>query len=603
MRAALCFAMLLQCKCSRSSGGGIMKTNIRYTDVIYLATSNSEKRVNFDMGLFSPYANKSSYFTGYNPSPRYLPGVAINTGRRRSYFFDGAYLSRGATKEDAQQRSFLSAVSSIPHWSFIYNAMLIVLDLTMMLLSFLLVVLLRSDIFIALSNRSIPGQVLGSAGIFVLSWFLVLVCNRMYERHLMGEGYRLYAKILSSACINFVVLCTFAYIFSIHYPHWLVTYTTLIVAVLTVIERWWMRRFLHTRRKLGKNNYPVVIIGSSQGIHEIIKKLHAENGKAVGYEPIAVCPITTTQFNSDDADRQYLSSADFKAENAFESTLPVLSFNSSLPQTAKNLGASTVLITDVLTIDSETMRTLALAVEAINLELALTISVADIASNKIVLRQQTGMPILSASLPQYSWATRFFKRLIDIAGSLIALVPSIMLIAIFGLAIKLEDGGPIFYKQERIGLYGKPFNVLKLRSMRVNADKLDEQVAQQAGVKLGATFKVKDDPRVTRVGKFIRKTSIDEVPQFINVLRGEMSLVGPRPQRQYEVDQYNTLYSTRLLVRPGITGPWQIGGRNNLTPQEAEVLDVGYVESWSIMTDIAILFKTVGVVIHGDGAY
>ena len=105
------------------------------------------------------------------------------------------------------------------------------------------------------------------------------------------------------------------------------------------------------------------------------------------------------------------------------------------------------------------------------------------------------------------------------------------------------------------------------------------------------------------LGKIIRKTSIDEIPQFINVLKGDMSLVGPRPQRQYEVDQYSTLYSTRLLVRPGITGPWQISGRNNLSQEETEFLDVSYVENWSLMTDIAILIKTVGVVLHGDGAY
>lgn len=166
-----------------------------------------------------------------------------------------------------------------------------------------------------------------------------------------------------------------------------------------------------------------------------------------------------------------------------------------------------------------------------------------------------------------------------------------------------EDGGPAIYEQQRIGLYGRPFTLYKFRSMRVNADKEDKKLAQEMGAEHGILFKAKDDPRITKFGRFIRKTSLDEFPQFFNVFKGDMSLVGPRPQQQYEVDEYNALYSTRLLVKPGITGPWQVSGRSDLSQEESERLDVSYVENWSITGDIAILFKTVSAVLKGTGSY
>lgn len=519
----------------------------------------------------------------------------------RAMFFDGSYLYEGNEGQKSRTLKHSSFFSNIPRWRYVYNTALIVLDEVMMLLTCTLVILFRPDI--ARATTSLPGGVPGTVATFCAVWLIAMLVMHSYRRHLMGEGYALYAKILTVAVVNFIALCSVGYFFGVPYPRWLVTLASLLAGLFTLVERWLMRRLLHHNRRHGEYNYPTVIIGSPRGIHETIDKLTSPSGLSVGYAPVAVCPIAAVDHESDPDAAQYLVSVPFRPRNKREQDLRVLKLNSRLPQTAKYLGAQTVFVADVLTLESETMRTLTLAVEALNMELAVAASVADIGGGRLTLRHNSDMPVLSASLPQYSWTTRFLKRTMDIIGSLIALIPSAILILVFGLATKLEDGGPIFYKQERIGLYGKPFNVLKLRSMRVDADKHDAEVAAAAGVKLGATFKVKDDPRITKVGRFIRKTSIDEVPQFINVLRGDMSLVGPRPQRQYEVDQYSSLYSTRLLVRPGITGPWQIGGRNNLSQEEAEVLDVSYVENWSLMTDIAILIKTVGVVLRGDGAY
>lgn len=213
------------------------------------------------------------------------------------------------------------------------------------------------------------------------------------------------------------------------------------------------------------------------------------------------------------------------------------------------------------------------------------------------------MPVLTAQLTQYSTFTRLLKRVCDIVLSSIAIVLSSPLMLWAAYKVHKEDGGPALYSQSRIGMYGRPFTMYKFRSMRIDADKMDAAVAAQAGVELGTTFKLKEDPRVTKIGHFIRKTSIDEIPQFFNVFKGDMSMVGPRPQRQYEVDQYSSLYSTRLLVKPGITGPWQISGRSDLSQEQSEFADVSYIQNWSITGDIAILFKTVAAVFKGTGSY
>ncbi|WEV42219.1 sugar transferase [Bifidobacterium sp. ESL0682] len=301
------------------------------------------------------------------------------------------------------------------------------------------------------------------------------------------------------------------------------------------------------------------------------------------------------------AEAQQLVSVPFRSTCPEEKKLKVLPMDSHLPQKAKEIKAQAILIADVMSRYSETMRTFSLAVESMGIELVLMANVADIASSQLHLRSNPSMPMLTARLPQYSTLTRFLKRIFDLVGSTIAIIISSPVMAFVALRVKTQDGGPALYSQQRIGLYGKPFTLYKFRSMRVNADKYDEEVAEETGNEHGILFKAEDDPRITKFGHFIRKTSLDEFPQFFNVFKGDMSLVGPRPQQQYEVDQYDSLYSARLLVKPGITGPWQISGRNALNQEESEQLDISYVENWSFTGDIAILLKTVMAVFRGTG--
>ena len=194
------------------------------------------------------------------------------------------------------------------------------------------------------------------------------------------------------------------------------------------------------------------------------------------------------------------------------------------------------------------------------------------------------------------------KRLIDVTFSLVALVVFAPLMVAAAAAVKLSSPGPVFFRQERVGQNGIAFRVMKFRSMCADAEReVAELMEQNGGYR--PFYKIRCDPRVTAVGKFLRRTSIDELPQFFNVLRGHMSIVGPRPQVRAEVDQYEQAHYRRLLVKPGITGLWQVSGRSDLPWHRAVRLDVRYVDEWSLAKDLSIMARTVKVVLSSRGAY
>ena len=211
--------------------------------------------------------------------------------------------------------------------------------------------------------------------------------------------------------------------------------------------------------------------------------------------------------------------------------------------------------------------------------------------------QVAGIPVAAT----YEGAM-LFKRCIDILGALVGLVISVPIIAVTAIPLKLESPGPLFFKQKRVGLNGRVFSIYKLRSMYVDAEQRKQELMAKNKMQ-GLMFKMDDDPRITRVGRFIRRTSIDELPQFWNVLRGDMSLVGTRPPTLDEYEQYDSHHKRRLSMKPGITGLWQVSGRSDIQDFEEVVkLDVAYIDHWSLALDMRILFKTVGVVLRRTGA-
>ncbi len=213
-----------------------------------------------------------------------------------------------------------------------------------------------------------------------------------------------------------------------------------------------------------------------------------------------------------------------------------------------------------------------------------------------------GVPLVSVQEIAFSRGALLFKRAMDVIGSVVGLTLGAPLFALIALAIRLDTPGPIFFRQERVGLGGERFFIYKFRSMRAGAEREKEKL-QALNEADGPLFKIRNDPRLTRVGAFLRRTSLDELPQLLNVLRGEMSLVGPRPPTPDEVEQYLPWHLQRLAVPPGMTGLWQVSGRSELTFDEMVLLDIYYIEHWSPWLDFAILLRTVPKVILGEGAY
>jgi exopolysaccharide biosynthesis polyprenyl glycosylphosphotransferase len=204
--------------------------------------------------------------------------------------------------------------------------------------------------------------------------------------------------------------------------------------------------------------------------------------------------------------------------------------------------------------------------------------------------------------PEFEGTRKIVKGFVDRAVALAALVLALPVLAVIALAVKLDSPGPVIFRQTRVGQGGREFDVYKFRTMGINADALLPALADKNETD-GLMFKMRDDPRITRVGRFLRKWSLDELPQLVNVLLGQMSLVGPRPPLPSEVARYDGDVARRLLVKPGMTGLWQVSGRSDLSWDDGIRLDLFYVENWSLAADLTILWKTFGAVIRSRGAY
>lgn len=495
--------------------------------------------------------------------------------------------------EDGKRKGRRNQV--VPAWRYSFVVCLVMVDLAVMLIS-LSISLWANDAAYNAINGAMPFWLFLIC--FSLIWVLSLTFAGTYHRHVMAEGYELYAKIINASLLTIITYCSLAFIFNLSLPRTALIVAPIIAFFLEVIARWQMRQWQHRSRQKGACKYKTVVVGSSDGINCALRTMRDYSNW--GYSPIAVCPI-----EADDNEKDAYVVTSFEPDPSIEGAdkLKVIPFNAAFLRTCESLGAQEVYVADVLSRDSEMLHGISLAVESLGMELALAVSLADVSGHRLYLRNTAEQPVLLASLPQYTNTTYVIKRLLDIVGSAFALLISSPLMLGTAIAIKLDDGGPIFFSQQRIGLHGKPFTMYKFRSMVTNAEELKKKLAEENGQTDRFIFKMKDDPRITKVGRFIRKTSLDEFPQFFNVLKGDMSLVGPRPALPEEVARYGSLYSTRLLVKPGITGPWQVSGRSDLSQEQSEYLDVSYIENWSIAGDLAILAKTVLVVFRGTGSY
>lgn len=529
-----------------------------------------------------------------------------------STFFDHDYSVDEGEYKRAQQFASSSSKARFLKWSFWFNFALCISDFVVLFATAWGIFALSS--YSARQELGAPKNLMGGVDpelllniILSVIWCFSLLISGTYHRHLMGEGSDLYSLILQGSVIFLVLASAVGFLFHLRLPRWRLLVIAIVGCVFTAIERRVWRGILHHFRRQGRMSYPVTVVGTWKGINRAIKDIDSNVG--LGYLPMAVAPVTHQDgwvLPDVDPSRPLTVTVHSRSGAREGRKIPVLSFDSHLPATAKKLGCQVIFLVDGIPRGSRTYSAFSLAAQASGMEMSIPVdSTADVNNGFVFSLHNTNdtMPVLTSSIPQFNVVRRVSKRIFDIVLSLIGIVLSAIPMIVTAIAIKIDDGGPVFYLQRRVGQYGRPFTIYKFRSMRVDADKMDAQLAQDAGVKHQALFKLKNDPRITRVGSFIRKTSIDELPQFFNVLIGNMSMVGPRPQQAYERDQYDSVYSTRLLAKPGLTGPWQISGRSDLSEKQAEQLDVFYVAHNSLAGDAVIILKTIPVLLNHRGAY
>lgn len=357
---------------------------------------------------------------------------------------------------------------------------------------------------------------------------------------------------------------------------------------LLLTTRWIWRRWLGRQAQRGFALSNVLIYGQAADIPHVVRQISRRSGPA--YRVVGVL----LDGASDEKFQQELATAD--------PTLPVFGNEGPIEQQAYRLGADAVIVAGPLAGGTHALKELGWQLEKTSTKLIVVSALSNIASRRVRTSPVEGMPLLHVELAKFSGWRFGVKRAFDMLFATLALLALSPVFAAIALLIRLDGPGKVFFKQERAGANGLPFPMFKFRTMVQDAEaQLAVLEAQNEGA--GPLFKIKDDPRVTRIGRLLRKHSLDELPQFFNVLRGDMSVVGPRPPLYKEVDAYQGHESRRLYLKPGVTGLWQVSGRSNLDWPESIRLDLYYAENWTAVSDLRIIWRTFKVMVKPDGAY
>ena len=282
--------------------------------------------------------------------------------------------------------------------------------------------------------------------------------------------------------------------------------------------------------------------------------------------------------------------------------LPVYGTFDDVARAVAQASADTVIVLTCPEFDGESLRRLAWQLERDDIDLIVANNLIDVAGARTTIRPVDGLPMLHVEHPTLSGGRRVAKAVFDRVGAALLLVLFAPVLVVVAVAVRLDSPGPVLFRQVRVGRYGREFPIYKFRTMHADAERRLADL-RHLNEQDGVLFKIRDDPRVTRVGRYLRRLSLDELPQLFNVLGGTMSLVGPRPPLQREVAAYPRDARRRLAVRPGMTGLWQVSGRSDLPWEEAVRLDLRYVENWSLTLDLVILLRTLTAVCRGAGAY
>ncbi len=384
----------------------------------------------------------------------------------------------------------------------------------------------------------------------------------------------------TTTAIMLLVVLVFFYR-RLFYSRIIFIYAGLMIVLLLGLARIVRNAVLSRLRQAGQGVDRVLIIGAGETGRTVIRNLIAQPD--LGYRVIG--------FLDDDPLKSTTDLGPIKALGAID----------NLPQAIRENAIDQVIITLPWQYHRKVVR-LVTESEQAGVRARVVPDMFQLSMGGADIEDLNGIPLISIKETTLTGWNLTLKRVVDLTLAVVAVILLAPLWLLVALAIKLDSPGPVFFRQPRAGRLGKPFTVYKFRSMYQDAEAQLEKLRQKNEV-AGPMFKIREDPRRTRVGRFIRKTSIDELPQLINVLRGEMSWVGPRPALLSEVAQYQDWHRKRLEVQPGMTGLWQVSGRSDLTFDEMVMLDIYYGENWSLGLDIQIMLRTVPQILFGDGAY
>jgi exopolysaccharide biosynthesis polyprenyl glycosylphosphotransferase len=478
-----------------------------------------------------------------------------------------------------------AAALSRPRWKRRYTRALILTDVSVVVIAMAVAQMVKLGLPVTATDiTSVYYSILSVlvAGI----WLTMLAVYRTRSPRVVGVGVEEYRRVMSATLATVAVIAVALMILRPGYARGYLAVGLPLGMFLLILGRAVCRRFLARQRRRGNCMTSVLAVGDARAVRDLIRYLSREFSH--GYSVVGVC----------------LTGQGTRAtvEVPGVGSVPVLGDETAIERAIAQTNADTVALTATEHLGPDGIRELSWDLHKLNVDLVVSPGVVDVAGPRLTIQPVSGLPLIHVEKPQYRGAQRLQKRAFDLLLSLVVLTGALPVMILAAIAIKLTSKGPVFYRSERIGIDGEPFELIKFRTMFDGADaRLDDLKASNDSN--GVLFKMHNDPRVTKVGRLLRRYSIDELPQFFNVLRRDMSVVGPRPPLRCEVDNYSDQLRRRLLVLPGITGLWQVSGRSDLSWEDSVRLDLSYVENWSIANDFLIAAKTVGAVLAAKGAY
>lgn len=421
--------------------------------------------------------------------------------------------------------------------------------------------------------------------VIIAAWLCALSIYSTRGYRVLGIGPAEYKLIVDCSVKLFGLVAIVAFLFKIDLARGYILIAFPLGIVVLVASRWMWRQWLSVQRQNGQFTSTVLLVGSGASAAHIARELDRQ--PAAGYRVVGACVP-----------------AGYPGDYLPGTEIPVLGTVDSVLDALEATAADTVVITSADDLPPERVRRLSWSLEPGRQHLVVAPSLTDLGGPRIHTRPVSGLPLIHVETPRYDGSRRVAKRAFDVAmsGFLIASLSPVLLI--IALLVKLSSRGPVLFRQTRVGFRGATFRMLKFRSMVTNAEELLGVLRNgQHNGRNQVMFKMKDDPRITDIGRVLRRFSLDELPQLFNVFLGTMSLVGPRPPLESEVAVYETHVHRRFLVKPGITGLWQVSGRSDLSWEDAVRLDLFYVENWSMTGDLVILWRTAKAVLAREGAY